>query len=196
MRMPRSLRRKTTAPAARGAGFTPPFYGCPPPERALARGGGGGVGFARTARQAGSLCAFGARRVKQLRHRGLRARPDFDYVVDREFPTFRSFHLREILRTRARGKLLVSLLPEICDEILTHDAVLSPSPQKDSGLLRRLRETVGPSRARADDALPARLGRVPAKLDNGISCRQYRLRHRSAQTMKSHPLHKKNSSLS
>src|ERR1700741_22766 len=106
--MPRSLRRKTTAPAARatafaarGAGFTPPFYRCSPPERALARGGGGGFGFARTARQtANSVRA--RRRLEKLENRVLNARPQLDHAAKREFPAFRSLHLREILPTHLR----------------------------------------------------------------------------------------------
>src|SRR5687768_5444195 len=124
MRMPRSPRRKTTAPAAREAGFTPPFYRCSPPERALARGGGGGFGCS-DGEASGFISARAGRRLEQFGNRVLGARPMFDQIAQRKFPAFRSLDLREILPTHAFRQRLISALPELSPEFVKHVSTLS-----------------------------------------------------------------------
>src|SRR5919108_127974 len=196
MRTPLGPRRNTTAPAARGAGFTPPFYRCSPPERALARGGGGGFGGSDgEARRIISVCARG--RLEQFQERVLCARPDFDQASERKFPAFRGLDLREILRTHLRRQRIVGVLPEGSDKLVTlavtlvtHGAFLShceprTCERRTRGPRRRRRERVAPSLARAGAGLRARARTILLASDNGFSCRQYRARGTPAQTIKS-----------
>src|SRR5687768_8709063 len=135
--------------------------------------------------------------IEQLQYRVLRARSEFDNRLQRKFPAFRGLHLREVLRTHAGGQRVVSALPEFCAEFVTHDAVLSRLswPTKRSSGSRR-RETAWRSPPRAAGGLRAPARTIPQRSGSsraGFSCSEYRVAACQGQTMKSHPLHKKNS---
>src|SRR4026209_1096500 len=86
----------------------------------LARGGGGGFGFARTARQAFTplepLLLRGLERSTQC---ASRARPTFDHGVDAQFPAFRSRDVLRVPRARGGRQRLERILPEWSDEFVT-----------------------------------------------------------------------------
>ena len=113
-------------------GRTPIFFQlpvkCSPPERALARGGGGGFGFARTARQASSsLCLLDAApgRIFQVRDlvrttRGVEAPPEgglgtsqgFDGASQRKFHAFRTLEVERVALADLLGQRSGGLSPE------------------------------------------------------------------------------------
>src|SRR5688572_33372476 len=95
-------------------------------------------------------------RLELLGDRVLRARSEFDNRLQRKFPAFRGLHLREVLRTHAGRKRLVSTLPELGCKFVTHGAVLSQfsEPTRLSSRSRR-RETVWRSPRRATGGLLA-----------------------------------------
>src|SRR5690349_9063621 len=100
---------------------------CSPPERALARGGGGGVGFARTARQACSglflpdaacgrdfKCGLvrAARGVRASSERRLDARDELGGAPEDEIPALGALDVERIPATDLRGQGSGGVSPE------------------------------------------------------------------------------------
>src|SRR2546430_15865004 len=131
--MPRPVRRNTTTPAARGGALVfirgmllktigvshlTPIIRCSPPERALARGGGG----RRRIYSDGEASCESVRALKPGRESVLEARQCFDRTLERQFPSFRSLEVGDVTRAHVRGQRGRRVLPELG---FKHVAILS-----------------------------------------------------------------------